>query len=246
MGDKNAGRRPFGRRPAQGTAPTSAAGSARAEENDNGPRGEHRQRVTGVLVVAPRGDPHGNAVQQGLRLAGAVTARAALDIAGTCFSHRPGEGLRLDGQVISSAWTVWWHRTGTLPPVPGADPPEQELAQAEAAALLLGALAPRDRARVGRRACDRRARRTHPAAARRRPYLRGLRPRHALRIRPDHGPGIPERRAGDRQTRQQRTRARAARRTGDPRDAPGSRGRTDPPSTSCPRSRPRRERRRGC
>jgi len=96
--------------------------------------------VTGVLVVAPRGDRHGDAVQQALVLAGATVARTAIDTSGMGFVARPPAPPVLGGQSITGEWTVWWHRTGTLPPVPGADPAEQALAQAEGAALLTGAL----------------------------------------------------------------------------------------------------------
>lgn len=116
--------------------------------------------MTSVLVVAPEGDQHGDAVQQALQRAGTTVGRAAVDILGEGFSCRPGDPITVGGHRVTTDWAIWWHRTGSLPPVWGAGGAEQDLAHAEATALLLGALLAVDPAWVDRPAAVERAEHT--------------------------------------------------------------------------------------
>ena len=94
-----------------------------------------------VVVVAPTDDPHGDAVEAALRLRGATVARAAVDQAGDPgFVVDPGRCVSVAGCTVADGWSVWWHRIGTLPQVPGAGPDEQALAHDEARALFVGGL----------------------------------------------------------------------------------------------------------
>jgi glutathione synthase/RimK-type ligase-like ATP-grasp enzyme len=115
----------------------------------------------GVLVVAPAGDSHGDAVEKALARQGVAVVRGAVDAtAAAGFSVDPGRCVKIGGNCVTSGWAVWWHRLGNLPPLPGADAEEQTLAADEARALFVGGLLALDLAWVDEPAAVERAEHT--------------------------------------------------------------------------------------
>lgn len=92
-------------------------------------------------MVAPVGDAHGDAVENAVLERGGPVVRAAVDAMGDArFMTAPASPLIVDLAEVAEGWSVWWHRCGVLPPIPGAGAAEQALADDEARALFLGGL----------------------------------------------------------------------------------------------------------
>jgi hypothetical protein len=95
------------------------------------------------VLVAPAGEPHGDAVAEGLSRRGVAHVRMSLDdLASRRVELVPGRGFTVDDVTVRSGWTVWWFRAGAVPTSPAVvRGDEQQLRAAETTATLLGGLA---------------------------------------------------------------------------------------------------------
>lgn len=101
-------------------------------------------RHASVVVGAPQGDVHGDAVVDALRLQGVPVARLTADLfRSACVSWQPGSPVVFDEDgdrwCVDDRTTVWWRRPGVADAVE-LDDIEHRLVAEEIAVLLPGVL----------------------------------------------------------------------------------------------------------
>lgn len=94
-----------------------------------------------VLLFAPEDDGHALVVRDELARLGAEAKSVSLtSVLDTPLAIDPGVVAEFGGTRVDASWTVWWRRTGSVPPAEGMAELEQRIRAEEAQALVVGGL----------------------------------------------------------------------------------------------------------